>query len=479
MKRLMIVALAAFSAALPASALDTTPVVTLQQSIDATLANGDDNRILKGNLDVARAQHALNVSKNSLSLGAAAGYAENWPFGDKVLGSVLGNPITGASGPLVGVSVAGPLTSVAANASPYIPPTTPGALPTAPGAPLTLLSLAGDTTSALGVSVSQTLWNGYPGGPTQATVDKSVLTLKGKELETASGTLALIYSVKQAYYTVLAAQRNLTLRNQILDKQNSVLRLITAIYDLKLASLADLKTAQLNARSAQVDVDSAENDLQNARAGLATLMGMPSDSRFTVADAPDPEVPVATVEEAVAAGLSQRVEIKQIELTVKSSTIDLSLARGLATPTVSVSGGVNLLHDWNANANAQVLGAAVKVSMPILDAGAVKNQVDALLRQNDVYSTQESQLQKSIATAIRSAWQGVLLTRERLEVAQLGVEATDLQYQLVSAQRDAGTASNQDLLTAAVNLANAENTLATAQSAAQLAVLQLQNVMGN
>ena len=117
--------------------------------------------------------------------------------------------------------------------------------------------------------------------------------------------------------------------------------------------------------------------------------------------------------------------------------------------------------------------------MPILDAGAVKNQVDALVLQNDVYSVQESQLRKSITTAIRSAWQGVLLARERLAVARLGVEATDLQYQLVSAQRDAGTASNQDLLTAAVNLANAENALATAQSAAQLAVLQLQNLMGN
>ena len=41
-----------------------------------------------------------------------------------------------------------------------------------------------------------------------------------------------------------------------------------------------------------------------------------------------------------------------------------------------------------------------------------------------------------------------------------------------------GTASNQDLLTAAVNLANAKNALAVAQSAAELSVLQLQNLMG-
>jgi outer membrane protein len=468
MNRLIIVACAALAAVLPAGAQETLPVVTLQQSIDAALSNGDDNKILKGNLNIARAQHALNVSKNSLTLGSAAAYGADWSFGDAAFGAALTSPITVPSGPSVGVSVAGPQTNLAVNASPYIPPTS-GAPPGTPGA---------DTTSAVGVSLGQTLWNGYPGGPTQATVDKSVLTLKGKELATASGTLALIYGVKQAYYTVLAAQRGLALKRQILDKQSSVLRQITAIYDLKLASLADLKTAQLNARSAQVDVDGAANDLQNARVALAVLMGASQDAPFAVADAPDPAVPTDTMQAAVAVGLSQRVEIKQLDLTIKSTGIDLALARGQATPTVSVSGGMNLLYGWSGNP-ATVLGAAVKVSLPILDAGAVKNQVDALLRQNDVYSVQESQLQKSITTAIRSAWQAVILARERLEVAQLGVEATDLQYQLVSAQRDAGTASNQDLLTAAVNLANAENALAIAQSTAQLAVLQLQNLMGN
>jgi outer membrane protein TolC len=277
---------------------------------------------------------------------------------------------------------------------------------------------------------------------------------------------------------MLGAQRSLALKKQIFEKQSSVLKQITAIYDLKLASTADLKTAQLNARSAQVDVDSAANDLRIARLGLAIFMGNPSDSDFTVADAPQPTVPVDTAEQAVAAGLGRRVEIKQVELNIKSSNVDLAVARGQATPTVSVSGGVNWLYDWTGSTSAGVAGAAVKLSMPILDAGAAKNQVDSIQKQNDVYALQETQLQKSIATAIQSAWQAVQLAGERLEVAKLGVEATDLQYQLVSAQRDGGTASNQDLLTAAVNLANSENALATAQSTAELALLQLQNLMG-
>jgi outer membrane protein TolC len=298
MKRWMLVFVAALTPVAPLISQQSLPVITLQQSIDATLANGDDNKILRGNLDIARAQHALNVSRNSLSLGASAGYAGDWGFGSSsLLGSVT-NPLTSAPGPTAGVSVSGPLTAISVGVSPYIPPLS-GSVSTTVGA-------------AAGVSATQTLWNGYPGGPAQATVDKSVLSLQGKELATEAGRLGLVYSVKQAFYTLLAAQRALGVRKQISEKQDSVLKQIEAIYELRSASLADLKTAQVNARSAQADVDSAENDLRFARIALATFMGRPADDEFTAAEAPDPSLPVSTAEEAVARGLRQRVEIKQI-----------------------------------------------------------------------------------------------------------------------------------------------------------------------
>ena len=57
-----------------AFAQESAPVITLQQSIDAALTKGDSYRILQGNLSVARAQHAENVSKDSLALsGSLAG----------------------------------------------------------------------------------------------------------------------------------------------------------------------------------------------------------------------------------------------------------------------------------------------------------------------------------------------------------------------------------------------------------------------
>jgi outer membrane protein len=450
--------------ALTAAAAETPPVVTLQQGIDAALSQGDDNMILQGNLEAARAQHALNVSKNSFGLTASVGGQESWILGNTALqGNKILTSTALATGAQAGLTLNGPLTSISVTPSfiPANPPTSP------------------DAFSLTSVSVTQTLWNGYWGGPLQAAVDKSLLALQGKEIGAEASRLGIVYTVKQAYYTMLSAQGNLAVKTRILEKQDAVLKQIRAVYDLKLASLADLKTAQLNARSAQVDVTSAAHDLRFARIALATLMGASPDSDFAVADVAAPTAPVGTLAEAVATGLARRVELKQLALSLRSAAIDLALARGQGTPTVSVTGGVNVLLDLgNPTAPADSANLGVKLSMPVLDAGAVDSQVRSILRQNDVYAVQQSQLRKSITTAIQNAWENVRIANDRLDVARLSVEATDLQFQLVSAQRDTGTASNQDLLTAAVNLANAQNTQASAESAAELAVLQLQSVMG-
>jgi outer membrane protein TolC len=464
MKRAVLILVVLLFPVLGLVAQQAAPILTLQQVIDAAIAGGDDNKVLTGNLDVARAQHALNVARNALTLSANAGYGETLLYGDPTLQTKIG----GSSGPAAGVTLAGPLTSVAVTASPYN--VSAGSYPGAATTP---------AASIIGASVIQTLWNGYPGGPTQATVDKSLLTLQGKEAATDSGTLTLVYSIKQAYYTMLAAQRTQDLKTQILGKQNELLKQIKAVYDLKLASLVDLKTAQINARSAQIDVDSAGNDLGTAHSTLATLMGQPIDTAFAVADTQDPAVPVTKVDDAVAQGLARRVELKQLAFNIKSGSVDLALAHGQSTPTVSVTGGLALDVLWGPSpTTAYSLSAGVKVAMPILDAGAAQSQIDAAARQNAVYAVQQDQQQKTITAQVRSAWQGWQLALEKLDLARLQADASALQLEIFKAQFANGTVANQDLLTASVNDATAQSAVLTATSTVQLASLQLLSVMG-
>ncbi len=449
-------------------------MITLQQSLDAALSNGEAYRILMGNLSVVRAQHAENVSKNSLTLSGSVGAGYNAAIYDST--TLLSSKSTSLSSSTttpqigtVGIDLASPLTSLSVSATPFSPPL--GNTADLPG--------YGDTTAGLGVSVSQVLWNGYPGGTTQATVDKSLLNLQGQELSTESGRLNLIYQVKQSYFAMFAALQDLQSKRQILQRQNALVDQITAIYNLKQASEVDLKTAQINAHSAEIDVRTSDHTLRLARIRLANLMAIPPDTRFTVTQPPQERVPASTLQEAISVALSRRTDMKLIELNRKSNAIDLALARGQATPTVSIGGGVDLFLDYTSNnAWAGLVNAGVKVAMPVLDAGAAQNLIDASARLDGVYAQQLTQLQKTIAADVQDAWETMELAQERVVLAQQTAENDDLLVEVYKIQSRTGTASTQDLLTASVNAANAHTAAVQAQASAQLAVLQLLSVMG-
>jgi outer membrane protein TolC len=189
-------------------------------------------------------------------------------------------------------------------------------------------------------------------------------------------------------------------------------------------------------------------------------------------------LPASTLEEAISQAFDHRMDIRQIELSRKSNSVDLALARGQATPSVSLTGGVNEVLDYNGPASAWYANVGLKIAMPILDAGAVSNLVDAALQQDQAYALQEVQLRKSIAVAIQNDWENVELQNERVELARLTAENDDLLVEVYRIQNQNGTASTQDLLTASVNAATAHTAYVQAQSNAQLAVLQLLSDMG-
>ena len=120
----------------------------------------------------------------------------------------------------------------------------------------------------------------------------------------------------------------------------------------------------------------------------------------------------------------------------------------------------------------------LKVGFPLLDAGAADHQIEANRIQNEVYGVQQDQLRARISTDVEEAWELVQVTLQRLQVARLGAEKFDLKFMLKKTEAQYGTANNQNLLDASIDLANARSAVVRAQRDAQLAVLQLRTAMG-
>jgi outer membrane protein TolC len=462
-------------------AQESATTLTLTQATGAALAQGADSRIMQKNLDIAREQYRLSVSQSSFSLSGSVGESATYGFGDGTLLSTNSLASGFSQTPQAGVSLVAPLTSIGLTISPYSPANplaadlsqisslfSPGPPAPSPGA-----------TGSVGLNVAQTLWNGYPGGPAAAAVQKGMLALRGTELSTGSGRQNIVSAVTQAYFVMLSAQRNLSVKAEIREQQKSLLAQLGTLEGLKQATAVDLRTAQINAQSAEIDVQSAENDLRIARIRLAQLIGWPRETEFTVADQDDPQLPVGTLEEAIAEAMKNRTEIQQIELNRQASAIDRSMIQGQRTPTVSVTAGVTLIHDWSLLNTAGQGSLGLKVGMPILDSGSTAHQLEANRIQSDAYIVREDQLRASIATDVEEAYELVQITAQRLQVARLSGEKFDLKFTLKKTEAQYGTATNQDLLDASIDAANARSALVRAQRDVQLAILQLRNAMGD
>ncbi|MCX7024704.1 MAG: TolC family protein [Spirochaetes bacterium] len=456
-----------------APSADTRRVVSLQEAIDGSLAAGDDMKIANGNLDAAKSLHALNLSKAGITLAAAGSGSVQGGIGDPDLVKSLG------SGSSAGLSqnLQGSLSMSQGNASASSPATrlTLTTTQSFPAPPATVTP----PSTIVAVSVSQTLWDGYSGGQTRALVDKSLLALGGKEYAATFARASTIARVKQAYVTMLSAQRAIALRQGIAEKQWSLLRQVEAIYSLKQASSIDLMTARINARSAELELEASNHDLSLARQRLANLMGLPPDADFDVAEIDTPGLPAPSAEVAIGVGLAGRADAAQIDLIRKSAAIDLALARGLSQPGIALTGGLNFGFNWDGTAvNAESASLGLRLSLPILDAGAANAQADAAAAQLAVCDAQFAQLLGNIAADIRDNFWLASIQLSRVDLARQNADMLEAQLELVKVQNQFGTATTQDLMTAMTNAANAEAAWAQARGGYLLSILALETAMG-
>jgi outer membrane protein TolC len=475
MRKISLMAAAACSLAV--SSLFAAPAaIRLQDAVDAALAAGDDLRIAKGNLDAARAQGELARSKTGLSLSGSGAYSLADGFGgdlksgtsssslSKILGSYgaaqsVQGGLSLSSGTL---STSSPYSRLSLTATQTIPAATSSAW-----------------TTLLGASLAQTIWDGYPGGQTKASLDKALLTLQGKELAAIQARSTVAAAAKRAYVTMLTAQRALALRAGVLEKQAALLRQIEATFALQQASAIDLMSARINERAAELDLETARHDLSVARQRLAILMGEAPDFEFEVAEIEEPALPAAGSDEAVAVGLSKRADAAQIELSRRMSAIDLTLAKAGSQPGWSATAGLNMgIVGGSSAGTAGSASLGLKLSLPLLDAGAADAQVAAVVAQLSVYEAQASQLSKAIATDIRDAYWAATILSDRIGLAKQTWDMNENQLALVKTQFQYGTATNQDLLTAQVNAANAGAAYLAAKGAYLLQELALETAMG-
>ena len=447
------------------SAPTPLPSVSLQDCLAASQAGAPALKSAQLTLDSAAAQLALSVGANGLTLGETAGYfhEENLPGVVTSSPSTTGSSRSGVLGENVqaGLSLSGPSTSFGVSAQQGI-------------------AAAGGQSTSLSISGSQVVFDGYPGGRSAGLVGQAEYAYQVAQIGYDAALKALAYQVKQAYYTLLGAQNILVAREATVRQAEANLVQMQAYFAAKRATSLDVLQVQVALTQARLDLRSAQNDIDTYRRRLSLAVGWPLDRSYAVAAVPSPEPPAVAAQSALDTALANRSELKTLDLSVASAGIDLALQKSQYSPSVSVNGSLGFAKDWPDSAGGSgSFTAGVTVALPPLYDG--KQQSSSVRQKTDQlesYKLQRAEERQSIAIDVQSALFAVKDSNDRLDLAKQNLEQAQGQYDLEQAKLRAGLGTTLDVLTAFSALAAAQVGLEQARATYAIAVLNLDNVMG-
>lgn len=448
----------ALGAALLTAAAGAEPV-TLDQAVEEAMTRGPDQTVWAANLDASRATEAAARARAGLTLSASGGWSATKTASDPEKTTDDQVPETANAG----MTLATPLTSLTVRGT--------QTLQWEPAA-TTPLTQVGSAT------LTQVLWNGYPGGAAQATAEKAALTLKTAELNAQANRNKLVLTVKQAYFTLLSAQESLSQLVLTQKQRQETLKFVQTKFDLGQATALDLKQAQINLKTANLDLLAAQAALEVGRRRLANLMGRGDAEALAVQPAEAPDIGVATLAEAVDRAMAQRIEPQIAQASARAAQIDALAAFGSALPSVSLSGGVTWTNDQAKETTALAGTLGVTLSAPLVDAGLAQAQGALADAQKRAAQAQYGQVLKTIPVDVAEAWNNWQVALGRLETAAGSAEVAEGQRLVVQTQFDAGLKTLSDLQTADVTLSTAQLNLLKAKITAQLSALTLQSQLG-
>lgn len=314
-----------------------------------------------------------------------------------------------------------------------------------------------------GINAQWTVWNG---NRNRNQVKLNRLSEEQAELDSASTANTIQEQIAQYYVQILYLNEAINVNRQSLEASKKNEERGQEMVEVGKMSKADL--AQLTAQRAtdEYNIVAAESELANYKLRLKQLLEI-TDAEFDIA------IPAASDEQALTpipalysvyeTALSTRPEIRNSQLNIQSSDIQLSLAEAQKLPTISMTGSIgtstNSLSSsgWGDQFKTNVdMSVGASVSIPIFDNRSAKTAINkAKLQQEQALLDLQDQ-QKQLYSTIEGYWLDANTNQQKFKAAMLNVDSEQQSYDLLSEQFRLGLKNIVELMNGKTNLLNAQ-----------------------
>ena len=306
-----------------------------------------------------------------------------------------------------------------------------------------------------GINAQWTVWNG---NQNRNQVKLGEVSEQQAELQTETTANNIQERIAQLYVQILYMNEAVEVNKQSLETSKRNEQRGKEMVEVGKMAKADL--AQLTAQRAadEYTIVEAESNIANYKLQLKQLLELTGDEAFDI------EMLTAGDEQALAeipalstvyeTALSGRPEIKNAQLGLKQSDIQMNIAKAGAMPTISINGGVGTStasmssQNWDkqikTNFDASV-GASV--SVPLFDNRKTKTAVNKARIQREQAQLELLDQQKQLYATIEGYWLDAETNQQKFKTALTTVESEQASYDLLEEQFRLGLKNIVELMT--------------------------------
>ncbi len=310
--------------------------------------------------------------------------------------------------------------------------------------------------ASLGVSAYELDFFGRVRNLNDQALEKFFATTEGQR----SAQISLIGQVASQYFSLRQAEAQAELAEKTLATVRQSFDLIRAIFEAGASNELDLRTAESQVKTAQINALTYRRQIAQAENALTLLLGEPLPADLPPARPFDADGLLAAVAPGLPSDLLlQRPDVLQAEHTLKAANANIGAARAAFFPSITLTGSLGTRAadlDGLFDAHTGIWSFAPQVRLPLFSGGSNRANLDGARVSARI---EVANYQKAIQTAFREVADALVseasYTRELVQRADL-IIAQRRRFDLATARYQQGEDSYLNVLSAQQDLYSAE-----------------------
>ncbi|MAZ82292.1 MAG: transporter [Hoeflea sp.] len=305
-------------------------------------------------------------------------------------------------------------------------------------------------TAAAGISVSQTLFDGFQTLNNIRAAEASVFAgrenLRGTEID-------ILLATAQAYANVIRDNQIVGYRKENLAFLKEQLSASQARFDVGESTRTDVSQAEAELAAARALLTAADAQAKTSAAVYAQIVGN-APRNMKAIDVPARVLP-NSLDAAVATGLKQHPTILAAEFGVDAAGYKVKSTEGSMLPGVSVTGSVS-----EQDTGITISQVQARVTVPLYQGGLVSAQVRQAKEQLGQQRILVDSARRAVEQAVVSSWTTMEASKANINATRAQIRAGGLALNGVVEERRVGQRTTLDVLNAQQTVLTAKESLA-------------------